>query len=230
MSAAPTVEVDLYIWTLDVDADERARLSAHLSDDETARAARFVFEHDRNRFIAARGRMREILARAVKRPPSDLKFSYSAHGKPSLGSNPLRFNLSHSNAIAALVATRDYEIGVDVEHVRPLKEDVAGRFFSPRENAVLRALPEREQLGGFYRCWTRKEAIVKAIGEGLSHPLDSFDVSLKAGDTAIVERFEADDDAKQAWRLMHFEPAPDYVGAVACRTGGAAIEVRRRRP
>jgi 4'-phosphopantetheinyl transferase len=152
-----------------------------------------------------------------------LRFSYAKHGKPSLGDGAPRFNLSHSHAIAALAVTQAHEIGVDVEQLRPLKEDIAGRFFSTRENALLRALPQREQLGAFFRCWTRKEAIVKAIGEGLSHPLASFDVSLAAGEPAVVERFEG--EAADAWQLAHFEPASGTVGAIACRTGGPALKI-----
>jgi 4'-phosphopantetheinyl transferase len=228
MSAAPPVEVDLHVWTLDVDADERARLARFLSEDEAARANRLVFEHDRARFVVARGRMREILGSATGRAPATLRFSYAKHGKPSLGGSAPRFNLSHSQAIAALALTKAHEIGVDVEHVRPLKEDIAGRFFSKRENALLRALPQSEQLGGFFRCWTRKEAIVKAIGEGLSHPLDSFDVSLRADEPAAVERFEGETAA--AWQLAHFEPAQAYVGAIACRTGGPALKIRLAQP
>jgi 4'-phosphopantetheinyl transferase len=228
MSAASPVEVELFVWTLDVDADERARLMRFLSEDETARANRLVFAQDRERFVVARGRMREILARAMGCAPAALEFTYSAHGKPSLGGRARQFNLSHSHAIAALAVTQANEIGVDVEHVRPLKEDVAGRFFSDREKAALRALPESEQLAAFYRCWTRKEAIVKAVGEGLSHTLTSFDVSLKADEPAVVERFEG--AAAGAWQLAHFEPAQDYVGAIAGRTGGRPLKVTLKRP
>jgi 4'-phosphopantetheinyl transferase len=159
--------------------------------------------------------------------PGALQFSYSPYGKPSVVATTVRFNLSHSHTIAALALTRDYEIGVDVEQVRPIKEDISGRFFSPRENAALSALPEQEQTGAFFRCWARKEAIVKAIGEGLSHPLDSFDVSIGVNQPAVVERFEGEADARKIWRLAHFEPAPGYAGAVACRTGGAPICIRQ---
>jgi 4'-phosphopantetheinyl transferase len=230
MTAGPAITVDLWTWTLDVDDAERGRLYAYLSEDEAARASRFVFERDRQRFIVARGRLREVLAHVVGVKPATLRFDYAAHGKPSLAAfSDVRFNLSHSEALAALAVSRaGVEIGVDVEHVRPLKEDIAERFFSRREAATLRALPESEQVDAFFRCWTRKEAIVKAIGEGLSHALDSFDVTLTAHAPAIVERFAGESDAPHVWRLAHFDPAPGYVGAVACRTGGAAITVVRR--
>ncbi len=212
-----TVEVALHVWPLDVGDDERARLSEFLSEEERARAARFVFERDQQRFAVARGRMRELLAAALGVRPSALAFVTSVHGKPALASSDLTFNLSHSGGLAALGIAQGRAIGVDIEEVRPLKEDIAGRFFSAREVAALRALPAAEQLDAFYRCWTRKEAIVKAIGEGLSHPLDTFDVTI--GRDAKVERFEGERDAN-AWRLQHFDPAPGFAGAVACRGGG----------
>jgi 4'-phosphopantetheinyl transferase len=226
--AAPPIDVDLWVWSLDVDKSERRRLAAFLSDDETARAARFVFERDRHRFIVGRGRLREILARELGEQPTALRFSYAAHGKPSLPAHAdFHFNLSHSEALAALGVARA-EIGVDVERVRPFKEDVAERFFSRREAATLKALPASEQLDAFYRCWARKEAIVKAIGEGLSHPLDSFDVTLTADAPAVVERFQGEADAANVWRLIHFDPAEGFAGAVACRTGGADLRLRLR--
>lgn len=220
-----TVTVELFVWPLDVGDDERIRLAELLSEDERARAARFVFERDQKRFVVARGRMREHLASIVGQRPHALAFAVSAHGKPSLAEGGVSFNLSHSGGLAALGIARGHEIGVDLEEERPLKEDIAGRFFSPREVAALKAMPEREQLRAFYRCWTRKEAIVKAIGEGLSHALNTFDVTLSR--EAAVERFEGERDAS-VWQLAHFDPAPGFAGAVACRTGGTALIVRRR--
>jgi 4'-phosphopantetheinyl transferase len=221
-----TVEVALHIWPLDVGEDERARLFELLSADERARASRFVFERDQKRFAVARGRLRELLAEATGVKPASIAFATSAHGKPALVSGDLTFNLSHAGGLAALGIAREHAIGVDIEEVRPLKEDVAGRFFSAREVSALRALPAAEQVGAFYRCWTRKEAIVKAIGDGLSHPLDTFDVTI--GLEAKVERFEGERDAS-LWQLQHFDPAPGFAGAVACRTGGAILRLDRRR-
>jgi 4'-phosphopantetheinyl transferase len=224
---ATAITVDLWTWTLDVDDAERGRLYAYLSEDEVARAARFIFDRDRQRFIVARGRLREILAQVVGAKPAALRFDYASHGKPSLTGGGVKFNLSHSETMAAL-GVSTHELGVDIEHVRPLKEDIAARFFSAREVAVLRALPEGAQLDAFFRCWTRKEAIVKAVGDGLSHALDTFDVTLTADRPAVVERFEGEADARQVWRLAHFDAGAGYLGAVACRTGGAALYVNRR--
>ena len=225
MSTA-AVDVELWVWPLDIGADERGRLFAYLSDDEVARAERFVFDRDRHRYIAARGRMREVLARLLGTTPAELRFAYSSHGKPSLPV-ALHFNLSHSEGLAALGVSRTHELGVDVEHVRPLKEDIAERFFSRAEVATLRALPEHEQLDAFYRCWTRKEAVVKAIGEGLSRPLDSFDVTLGAQSARLL-RMDGERDGPSVWQMAHFAPATGFEGAVACRTGGGALVVKRR--
>jgi 4'-phosphopantetheinyl transferase len=222
-----TVQIDLWTWPLDVDAAERARLSAFLSDDEKARAARFVFERDRERYIVAHGRLREILGGRANAHPNTLHFEHSDQGKPALVPRAFHFNLSHSDGLAALAVSADFALGVDVEAVRPLKEDVAERFFSRREVEALARLSPDDQLHGFYRCWTRKEAVIKAIGEGLSRPLDSFDVSVEAGVSPTLERLDGEADAPQRWRLAHFDPAPGFVGAVACRTGGAALVLKR---
>lgn len=229
MTIIPPIEVELWVWSLDVDEAERGRFYAYLSEDEVARALRFVFDRDRQRYIVARGRTREILARVLGVTAAALRFSYSSHGKPSLSAvgAPLHFNLSHSDGLAALGVSHTRDLGVDVEHERPLKEDIAERFFSRGEVAALRALPESEQLAAFYRCWTRKEAVVKAIGEGLSRPLDSFDVTLDAGAARLL-RMDGEPDGPEAWQLAHFAPAPGFAGAVACRTGGGALAVRRR--
>lgn len=212
------VDVQVLVFALDVAAEERARLQSFLAPDERDRAARFVFDRDRERFVVGRGRLREVLAQRLGRAPAALAFSYATNGKPSVGG--VAFNLSHSNGVAALGVSA-VELGVDVECVRPLKEDVAERFFSRTEIDALARLPTDEQLTGFYRCWTRKEAIIKATGEGLSHPLHAFAVSVDMAPAVLG--FETDDPS--AWRLHHFEPASGFMGAVACRTGGLPLTV-----
>ncbi len=223
------IVIDLWVWRLDVDAGERRRLEAFLSADEIARAHRFVFARDRERFIAGRGRLREILATRLAMPPAGLVFSYSETGKPNIGTRAaeLQFNLSHSAGLAALVVTEGIELGVDIEQVRPLKEDIATRFFSPREVAYLKSLSEAEQLPAFYRCWTRKEAVLKATGEGLRRALNSFDVAFAADAPARVDRMEGEANPVRDWRLVAFDPADGLAGAIACRTGGAEVELRR---
>jgi 4'-phosphopantetheinyl transferase len=209
------VDVQLWAWPLDTDDMERARLAAFLSAAERQRASRFAFDRDRYRFTVARGRLRDILGAHLSRAPGSLSFDYSPHEKPSLAGGP-NFNLSHSDGLAVLALCDEFPLGIDVERVRPLKEDVAERYFAATEISALRRLSPSDQLAGFYRCWTRKEAVVKAIGDGLSRPLDSFAVSVNA-EPAQVERI--DGDHQECWRLANLQLPMGYVGAVACRTG-----------
>ncbi|MHC5211448.1 MAG: 4'-phosphopantetheinyl transferase family protein [Planctomycetota bacterium] len=228
---AGSISIDLWTWPLDVDAAERERLARFLSDDELARAQRFHFARDSERHIIARGRLREILAARVSSSPGNLQFAYSEYGKPTLVASdppPPHFNLSHSHGLAALAISDGAELGLDIEAIRPLKEDIAGRFFSSREVAGLRALDEADQLPGFYRCWTRKEAVLKALGDGLRRPLDSFDVSLADDAPARIERMEGEANAPREWELVHFIPATGFVGAIALRSHGARVTLARR--
>ena len=165
--------------------------------------------------------MREVLATYTGQSPAHLRFDYGASGKPSLaddlGVRP-HFNLSHTVDLAALAITVDHPLGVDIERVRPLKEDIAGRFFSPAEVAALGALPVDARETAFYRCWTRKEAFVKATGHGLGFPLDSFDVTLTADAPAILRIAGQSPQQVALWRLLHFDAAPGVVGAIALRS------------
>lgn len=224
-----TAAIDLVVWPLNTEPVERLRLASFLNKDEAGRAERFVFERDRNHFVVGRGRVRELLARRLACEPADVDFVYSKHGKPALASGTLHFNLSHAHGLAALALSNDFEVGIDIERVRPIEEGIAQRFFSPAELAGLNALPVKDQLAGFFRCWTRKEAIVKAIGEGLSRPLSSFDVPVATDRPAVLERLDGDPHPAH-WQLLHFEPAPDFVGAIACRTGGAPAAIRSTPP
>jgi len=221
--------IDLWTWTLDAGEAERRRLRRFLSEDELERAARFHFDRDRERHVVARGRLREILAARTAQPPERLRFAYSSHGKPTLAEPPgppPHFNLSHAGGLAALAVSQQAEIGLDIEAVRPLKEDVAGRFFSAREVAAYRALPEAERLAGFYRCWTRKEAVLKALGDGLSRRLDSFDVTLDAAAPPRIERIDGESGAPREWALLHLAPAEGFLGAIALRAGGRPVVLR----
>jgi len=227
------ISIDLWTWSLDAGQAERERLERLLSEDERARAARFHFDRDRERHIVAHGRLREILAARTRVAPERLRFAVSRHGKPTLAEPagpPPHFNLSHAGGLAALALSDDAELGLDVEAIVPLREDVAGRFFSAREVAAYSALPEAERLAGFFRCWTRKEAVLKSLGDGLSRRLDSFDVTLRANEPARIERIDGEPDAPRTWALLHVEPAPGFVGAIALRSQGRPVVLRRGGP
>ena len=222
-----TIDIDLWLWSLDQPGPCRV-----LSADEQARATRFVRDRDRVRYVAGRARLRGILAGYTGQAADGLSFSYGAQDKPSLPGGPV-FNLSHSDDWAALVVAPQFsdgqlQLGVDIEAERPVEDGVASRFFSGREYATLSALPAQDWMAGFFRCWTRKEAVIKAAGTGLSTPLDSFDVTLTPGDDARIERTSGDLEPAATWSLVHLDLAPRFVGAIAAVTHGRKMQLRIR--
>lgn len=198
-----------------------------LAADEIERAARFRFEHLQRSFILARGALRILLGRYLNTAPHDLEFSYGSKGKPTLSAPArLQFNASHSGALALFAFTMDCEIGVDVEVVRqtPDIEDIAKRFFCTEEAAELMSLPAGQRDQAFFLCWTRKEAYIKATGEGLSAPLDAFRVTLRPGEPARILHFARDPIAAQAWTLHDLRPDPAYAAALAYRDSPRPLE------
>lgn len=220
---------EVHIWLAHLNQLEAKAQSflETLAPDERDRAGRFHFEKDRVRFILTRGILRKILARYLQSDAALLRFDYNAYGKPSLagrkGSAPaLHFNLSHAHEIALYAFTLQREVGIDIEFIRNdfACEEIAGRFFSEREVEMLRALPVRQQTEGFFNCWTRKEAYVKARGQGLSLPLDRFDVSLAPGEPATLLFVRDGISETQRWGLQELNPAAGYVAAVAVEGSG----------
>ena len=174
--------VSLRWLSLDRDASELSRLHTFLSPDERARAARFHFERDRNRFVVGRGTLRETLGELLEISPTEVRFAYGPQGKPELHHETnLRFNLSHSQDLALLAVTKNREVGVDLEFMRPDLDtlEIAPSVFSPEECASLESLPESERLAAFYGYWTRKEAFIKALGLGFSRDTKEFTVTLE---------------------------------------------------
>jgi 4'-phosphopantetheinyl transferase len=211
----------VHVWRVPLNhSSEDTTLSLDvLSPDERKKAARFRFAKDKNQFVQARAALRFILGQYLNVTPQDLEFSYGHHGKPALanGEASLRFNLSHRDGLALIAVTRGREIGVDVELVRadvPVFE-IADVSFSSAESATLHGLPESLRAKGFYNCWTRKEAYVKARGEGLSFPLKQFDVSLTPGDPAKLLRVGDDDNEIDRWTLQEIPASENYVAALA---------------
>jgi 4'-phosphopantetheinyl transferase len=206
-------------------------LAASLSPDERDRAGAFVRERDRRHFTVGRGVLRAILSRYAGIPPKQVRFCYGPHGKPALdeahGGQTLRFNLAHSHDLALYAVTRGREIGVDLEWVgRPVPDaaTIAEHYFSAAERARLRALPELLRHEAFYNCWTRKEAYLKARGEGLSLPLDQFDVSLAPGEPAALLSSHGDPGEVVRWTLWALIPGPGYVAALAVEGGDWQLE------
>jgi len=219
---------EVHVWRAALDPAVACveRLQLSLSADELHRAARFHFPRDRRRFIVARGVLRDILGRYLGVPSSALGFRYSAYGKPALAdvaaADGLRFNVSHSNEMALFAVTQGREVGVDIEYVRAeiACEEIAEHFFSARERASLRALPAEVKHQAFFNCWTRKEAFIKAHGEGLSLPLDQFDVSLAPGEPVALLATRSDPQEVLRWSLQAVSPGPGYAAALAVEGQG----------
>jgi 4'-phosphopantetheinyl transferase len=228
-AAPPLTPATLHLWRLRLDLPDstQATLADLLAPDEAARAARFHFERDRRHFAAARGQLRQVLAAYTGDAPAALLLAADAHGKPYLARapRPLHFNLAHSGAWALVAVSAAQPVGADIEFTGRALDDrasIARRFFAPGEAQRLAALPEAEQPEAFFRIWTRKEAYVKARGEGLALALDSFEVSLEPDAPRLLW---VAGDAAEPGRWTFFAPAlPDgYVGAVAVRATGVRL-------
>jgi 4'-phosphopantetheinyl transferase len=221
------LEVDeVHIWraSIEVSSPDYERILRLLSSDERARANRFRFARDRQRFVAARGFLRRILSGYLNCDPTKLCFSYAEHGKPFLAHCPgdLNFNLAHSGGLALYGITLRRAIGVDLEEIRYDfdTEEIAQRFFSRNEVAHLRLVPTNARARAFFECWTRKEAFIKAKGEGLSLPLSDFDVSLSPGEPASLLETRWDADESSRWSLRAIDVSPGYAATVAVEGHG----------
>lgn len=224
-------ETHVWLARLDIEPPELESLHADLSHDERRQASRFAFETHRRRYVAAHGILRNILGRYLRLTAAKLRFlREEPHGKPRLadgcGDGRLWFNMSHSDESALFAVTWGREVGVDIERIRPdvAAGRIAERFFASGEVAALRSLPESEQPKAFFRCWTRKEAYLKATGRGLSLPLRQFEVSVAPGQPAAL--LSAGDDPEEAarWSLRDLDVGSDFAAAL-CVEG----EVRRLR-
>ena len=222
----PADPYEIVVFRLDVGPEAIRASAALLSDAERQRASRFAFDRDRRRFIVARAGLRRLLSARLGVRPESVELTYGAHGKPTVSRRfadaDLRFNLSHSEDVAVYAFAPGREIGVDVEAVRviPDADDIAACFFSRRENEAYFALDRRDRPLGFFNCWTRKEAFIKAIGDGLYHPLDCFDVSLAPAEPAKILRVEGKSGDHCGWCLDSFSPAPGFVAAVVTENPG----------
>jgi 4'-phosphopantetheinyl transferase len=219
----PADEVHVWRAPLDRPINVVAGMRPFLAGDELARADRFRFERDRSRYIVGRALLRILLGRYTGVAPAAVKFGYGAYGKPHLASAGPWFNLSHSAAVALYCFTRAGEVGIDVEldDADFATERLAERFFSPTEDAVLRSLPEPLQRRAFLTCWTRKEAFIKARGDGLNLALDSFDVSLTPHAQAALLRTAWSCEEPRRWHLQDLsDPDNGYIAAVALRSRG----------
>jgi 4'-phosphopantetheinyl transferase len=217
---------------LSVAGEPSALDEALLDDDERARSIRFARPPDRRRFVLAHAALRLFLARCLGVDPAAVRYENGVHGKPRLapGLPSLEFNLSHSGGLGVLAVARDRSVGVDVEQLRDVPDalSIADTHFSAAEREVLRSLPAAEQRGAFFRCWTRKEAVVKAVGEGLGRALDSFDVDLAPGSTSALIRFDGRAGDVAGWSLRELTAPAGYEAAGAVAVGPPASRTRWR--
>ena len=218
-------EVHIWCVALEQRLSRVQSLAYTLSIEEKQRADRFHFERDRRRYIVSQGYLRTILGRYVGIAPEQVAFRYGVRGKPALknlanmppASGNVRFNASHSHELALYAIGRDREVGIDVEYIRPIPdaEQIVERYFARQECAEFQSLPEAQRVEAFFSCWTRKEAFLKARGEGLYRPLHQFAVSLTPQEPARLLSFEEDSQELARWSLQALVPAAGYVATVA---------------
>ncbi len=226
----PADEVHVWRASLERPVEVVGRMRRLLADDERARADRFRFERDRSRYTVGRALLRSLLGRYLGSAPEDVQFEYGAYDKPHLAGAGPWFNLSHSGTVALYALTTAAEVGIDVEldDADFARERIAERFFSPAEVAVLRSLPESRQPRAFLNCWTRKEAFIKARGDGLSLPLDSFDVTLAPAAPAALVRTAWSREEPGRWRLQDLSDRhAGYIAALALRCDGPRVVKQR---
>lgn len=228
----PLKSKEVHVWCahLMCDSAQIYEYSQSLGADELQRAHRFHFHKDQNRYVVARGVLRAILGSYLNCGRQNVQFGYSPHGKPFLSGKhektALRFNLSHSDELALYAFTLDSEIGVDIERIRFDFEigEIAQQFFSAKENEDLVAVKGQLKYEAFFNCWTRKEAYIKARGEGLSLPLHEFDVSLAPGEPTALLNCRTDSREVSRWSLSSLNPAEGYKAALAVE--GKAWELK----
>src|SRR5882672_10533993 len=210
---------EVHLWQATLDDRLADGLNHLLSADEISRADRFHFAKDRNHFIAARALLRTLLSAYLGINSDELRFSYAEKGKPFLEESQrseINFNLAHSHGMALYAFSHGREIGVDLEFIREdlADEKIAERFFSPREIDALSTVPAELRKEAFFNCWTRKEAYLKARGEGLSMPLDEFDVSLKPREPAVLLGNRKEPDEVERWTMQSVCVPDGYVAAL----------------
>ena len=213
----PIIETgELHLWRAFLSANT-APYTQYLDEQERERMQRFRFEHDRRMYGFSHVLMRRLLAGYLGVLPKKIGYSYTQYGKPYLRfqdrHDRIEFNLSHSGEVILIAVAITVPVGVDVEKIKPLPEmdQIAARFFSNGEQVDLSSLSGSAKLAAYYHCWTRKEAVIKASGEGLSMPLDSFRVSFLPGEpTRLVKSAD-----QRAWLLLDIKCAKGYAAAVA---------------
>jgi len=230
--APPLAANEIHVWaaTLSVAPGILEKYATTLAPDEIARANKFKFDKHRNRFIAGRGALRAMLGQYLNAEPTALRFAYSPNGKPQLtegfAGSGIHFNLAHTEDLAVMAVTRIGAIGADVEAVRPMKnvEELVARFFSPRENELFQKVSADQKPGAFFDLWTRKEALLKATGEGITRSLSLVEVSFLPGEPARLLAISGSAAKAAQWCLRELSPAAGFTGAIAIDLGISNIK------
>ncbi|MEJ2653676.1 MAG: 4'-phosphopantetheinyl transferase superfamily protein [Gammaproteobacteria bacterium] len=219
-TSAPTLDAgEAHIWLVELGTPDSSwtSLAPLLAEDERTKAERFHFARHQRRYILSRAALRILLGRYLGCPPRDIDFNYDTHGKPRLAGlyQRTRFNVSHTEDIMLAAFVLDREIGIDIESINHDIDCMAlgRRCFSTLENQTLQSLPEHEHVDAFFRIWSRKEAYIKARGEGMSHPLQAFSVSVDKHAPRLLEHLD-DDRETDRWTIIDLEVAKNYRAAL----------------
>ena len=209
---------DIHVWLLKVTDYSSKKLWPFLNKTEKQRAHGFTFAEHREKFIITHGILRLLLSKYLLQDPKTIKFTHNKQGKPTITKNELEFNISHSGDLALFAFAKNISLGVDVEAIKPKieYEDIAKRFFSPTEYEQLLRVPTKIRKTAFFNCWTRKEAFIKAVGEGLSFPLSDFEVNIQETKSSqsqllkIHQTYNAKD-----WSILSLNILGKYTAAIA---------------
>jgi 4'-phosphopantetheinyl transferase len=204
---------DVHVWSVDLDLDREQidQLGRFLTPQESQRATKFINPTHGDRWIVARGYLRQILSQYLDLTPAQIVFRLGEQGKPAVNGHPIEFNLSHSRDRAVYGISAKFPIGIDVEYIHPLPAaDLVDRFFSAAERAIFHNLPSDSQQAAFFHAWTQKEAYLKACGTGLSTPLDQIEVSIDPTTPAAI----ISSPIAGIWQIQKLAISHDYAGAI----------------
>jgi len=215
----PGNEIHIYRSSLESSSELLKQYESLLSPDEFQKAYRYKFEKDRDHFITGRAFLRNILAKYLNQSPDKIIFSYSDKGKPFIRHSNLKFNLAHSEGKAVFAFAEKAEVGIDIEYMRELPDalQIAKRFFSEEEVNEILKVRDDEIRSAFFNCWTRKEAFIKAVDEGLSYPLKDFTVTLIPGVNPEIKWIKDKVDEVKEWKLVNIQTDENYISSLAVK-------------
>ncbi len=218
-------EIHIYRSSLESTAEKLKEFELLLSPDELQKAYRYKFEKDRDHYITGRALLRSILGKYLNQAPDEIIFCYSDKGKPIMKNSNIKFNLAHSGGKAVFAFSENAEVGIDIEYMRELPDalEIAKRFFSDEEFNEFLKVSEDEIREAFFNCWTRKEAFIKAVGEGLSYPLKDFTVTLIPGVNPEIKWIKDKVDEVIEWNLVNIESDQDYISSLAVKSSEVVI-------